>query len=179
MRIVGGAHKGRVLSEFKGMDIRPTADKVRESLFNILQFKIYGSKFLDLFCGTGAVGIEALSRGAREVVFNDKDKVSLKLVKRNLEKLDIKEGFTISNLDGVTFLNKGQKFDVIFIDPPYSSELGKNAIFNCEKVLEPNGIAILEDEKPFDLDIDGLTVVDRRKYGRAYLTFFKRTSEVQ
>ena len=86
MRIVGGKYKGRVLAEFKGQDIRPTADMVRESLFNILQFKIFSASFLDLFSGTGAMGIEALSRGAKKVHFNDADKKSIAVLKQNLSK---------------------------------------------------------------------------------------------
>ena len=84
MRIVGGKHRSRVLKEFKGDAVRPTADKVRESLFNILQTQTEGATFLDLFGGTGAVGIEALSRGAKKVVFTDSSSDSIKLIKENL-----------------------------------------------------------------------------------------------
>ena len=86
MRIVGGKYKGRVLVGFDGNKIRPTSDMARESLFNILQNIIYGADFLDLFCGTGAMGIEAISRGAHSVTFNDADKNSLAVLKKNLEK---------------------------------------------------------------------------------------------
>ena len=87
MRIVGGKYRSRVLTSFAGEDVRPTSDMVRESLFNILQGKIAGKTFLDLFCGTGAVGIEALSRGANKVTFNDLSKDSIALTKKNLEKV--------------------------------------------------------------------------------------------
>ena len=91
MRIVGGKYKGRTLVVFDGNAVRPTSDKVRESLFNILQFDIAGACFLDLFCGTGAMGIEALSRGAKSVTFNDASKDSLKILSKNVDRLAIYE----------------------------------------------------------------------------------------
>lgn len=173
MRIVGGEYKGRVLVEFKGEDIRPTSDKVRESLFNILQNRIYGARFLDLFCGTGAMGIEALSRGAGKVTFNDASRESLKILKKNLEKLKISNGFEVSNLDAAVFVGRSKEpFDIIYIDPPYKSGLGLKALNNILTVLDDNGVIIYEEEQPFDGEIKGLKVADRRKYGRVHLTFF-------
>ena len=175
MRIVGGKYKGRALNEFSGTDIRPTADKVRESLFNILQFKIYGSNFLDLFCGTGAMGIEALSRGANSVTFNDASKKSLELLKKNLAKLKVDDEYRISNYDAITLLKTTtDKFDVIYIDPPYKTDLGIKALSVVESALNNDGIVVFEDEKPFEDKIFGLTVYDQRKYGRVHLTFFKK-----
>ena len=172
MRIVSGLYKGRVLCEFKGKDVRPTSDMVRESLFNILQGKIAGKTFLDLFCGTGAVGIEALSRGASKVTFNDLSRESIALAKKNLEKVGA-ENYLLSLSDGVGFLTStGEQFDYVFIDPPYSSDLGKNSLQVVARVLNQGGVAIYESEKPFDQDIEGLILTDRRKYGRAHLTFF-------
>lgn len=178
MRIVSGEFRGRVLTEFSGSDIRPTGDKVRESLFNILQSRIIGSTFLDLFCGTGAVGIEALSRGAKEVVVNDSAKASIGVVKKNVEKLKIADRIIISNLDALTYLKQGKKFDVIFIDPPYKSGLGYTAV-NCAKsCLTDKGIIILEDEKKFNGQIDNeLEIYDERKYGRVYLTFIRKVEK--
>ncbi|MBQ7348902.1 MAG: 16S rRNA (guanine(966)-N(2))-methyltransferase RsmD [Clostridia bacterium] len=174
MRIVGGKYKSRVLCEVKSDGIRPTADKVRESLFNILQNNIYGTRFLDLFCGTGAMGIEALSRGAGFAAFNDADRNSLNLLKKNLEKLKVSEDYKIYNLDAAAFLSRGEKFDIIYIDPPYKSSLAEKVLPLLSGALSENGVAIFEDEKPFDGDILGLKVIDRRKYGRVHLTFFKK-----
>ena len=174
MRIVGGTFKSRVLLEFKGNDVRPTADKVRESLFNILQSRIYGSEFLDLFAGTGAMGIEALSRGAKRVFFNDKSRDSVNLVKKNLEKLGIEDGVKVVNLDAVSLLKTTtEKFDIIYIDPPYQSEFGEQALSVVSSVLKDDGVVIYENEKPFSKEISGLIKTDERKYGRVYLTFFK------
>ena len=174
MRIVGGKYKGRVLCELKGNAIRPTADKVRESLFNILQNRIYGAKFLDLFCGTGAMGIEALSRGAKTVTFNDFARDSVAQLRKNLEKLKVDEDYKITNSDAISLLKLGGEYDIIYIDPPYNSDLGLRAIGLVKDALAVEGLAILEDEKAFDSKIDGLKVVDTRKYGRVHLTFFKK-----
>ena len=175
MRIIGGIYKGRVLYGFDGFDIRPTSDRTRESLFNILQSRIVGANFLDLFCGTGAVGIEALSRGANRVVFNDKDKTSLELTKANLKKINATENFATNLGDGACYLIQAKEtFDIVFIDPPYKGDLGELALNQVVGVLNPNGIAILESEQPFSSEVKGLIKYDQRKYGRAHLTFFKR-----
>ncbi len=174
MRVVGGKFKSRVLLEFKGQDIRPTADKVRESLFNILQNRIYGATFLDLFCGTGAMGIEAISRGAKFVLFNDKSRESLALTKKNIEKLQINEGYKTTNFDATTcLLGVGDKFDIIYIDPPYKSDFGEKALDKASVALKEDGVVIYENEKPFDREVENLQKIDERKYGRVYLTFFK------
>ena len=175
MRIVGGKYRGRVLTEFAGKDIRPTSDQARESLFNILQFKIYGKTFLDLFCGTGAVGIEALSRGAEKVTFNDMDKRSIEVLKKNLSKLKVEEPYCIKNTDALVLLSGAiDKYDYIYIDPPYKTDLGVRALSLVINSLEDDGTVIFEDEKPFSGQIDGLKIVDTRKYGRIHLTFFQK-----
>ena len=120
MRIVGGNYRSRKLAEFKGDAIRPTADSVRESLFNILRNRVEGCDFLDLYCGTGAVGLEALSRGANSVTFNDLSRESLAVLKKNLEILKINGGVTVKNSDAATFLAgmkdvpEERKFDNIY-----------------------------------------------------------------
>ena len=175
MRIVAGKYRGRTLLEFSGNDIRPTADRVRESLFNIIQNKTAGSVFLDLYSGTGAMGIEALSRYAKSVVFNDLSKNSLALLRKNLEKIKIDDEFEVSNQDAVRFLNTTQKkFDIIFIDPPYKSDKKRDSLSHCAPVLNDDGIVIFEDENEWQGEIEGLMVYDKRKYGRVHLTFFKK-----
>lgn len=174
MRIVAGKYRGRTLLEFDGDRIRPTLDKVRESLFNIIQNKIAGSNFLDLYCGTGAVGIEALSRNAESVVFNDSSKDSIALLKKNLAKIKADDDFEIFNKDAVQFLKTtDKKFDIIFIDPPYKSPNKFDALAFCAPVLSENGIIIFEDENEWENEVEGLVAFDKRKYGRAHLTFFK------
>ena len=173
MRIVGGKYKGRTLLEFKGKDIRPTSDMARESLFNILQFKIYGKTFLDLFAGTGAVGIEALSRGASKTVFNDLDKNSVALIKQNLKKAGVEEEHQVLCSDALMLLkSKREEFDYIYIDPPYKSELYYELLSASILSLKDGGTVILESESPLDFECRGLTLYDRRRYGRAHLTFY-------
>ena len=174
MRIVAGKYRGRTLLEFEGDRIRPTLDKVRESLFNIIQNKIAGSSFLDLYCGTGAVGIEALSRNAESVVFNDSSRDSVNLLKKNLAKIKADEDYEIFNKDAVQFLKTtDKKFDIIFIDPPYKSKEKFDALAFCAPILNEDGIIIFEDENEWENEVEGLAVYDKRKYGRAHLTFFK------
>lgn len=173
MRIVAGKYKGRTLNAFEGISVRPTSDKARESLFSILQFKIYGRSFLDLFSGTGAMGIEALSRGAHPVYFNDNSKVSVNLIKENLKKVKVEERVSVTNYDALTLLESiSEKFDYVYIDPPYATDLGERALKKVARVLKDDGSAIYESEAPFTGEIKGLKVVDNRKYGRIHLTFF-------
>lgn len=175
MRIVGGLYKGRALSEFDGEKIRPTSDKARESLFNILQFKIYDSEFLDLFCGTGAMGIEALSRGAKSVTFNDISRESISLTRKNLEKLKITDGYSVHTRDALDFLRTTDgAFDIIFIDPPYKSEERNEILKLSAEKLKNDGVIIFESESESDCAPEGLIITDQRKYGRARLTFYKR-----
>ena len=175
MRVISGEYKGRKLEAPLDMRVRPTTDKVREAIFDIVMNDIYGSVFCDLFAGSGAMGIEALSRHAKSVTFNDFSRESINVLKKNLEKLGVKDGCTVSNGDAITFLkNTDQKFDVVYIDPPYKTELGKKALEQVCRVLNVDGIAVFEDEKPFIESVDGLIKYDERKYGRAYLTFFKK-----
>ena len=174
MRIVAGKYRGRTLNQFDGEKIRPTLDMVRESLFNIIQNKIVDKVFLDLYCGTGAVGIEALSRGAEIVVFNDASRDSIALLKKNLDKIKADEDYEISNKDAVQFLKTtDKKFDIIFLDPPYKSPNKFDALSFCTLALKEDGIIIFEDENEWENEAEGLIVVDKRKYGRAHLTFFK------
>lgn len=173
MRIIGGKYRGRVLVGFKGNDIRPTADRVKESLFNILAPEIHGANMLDLFCGCGNVGLEAISRGADYVVFNDLSKDSLAVLKKNLAL--IKSDAKIYNSDYKVLLQTmDMTFDVIFIDPPYKSDYGVQAlkIIGERNLLTTGGIAVFESDKPFTDEITSLVKYDERKYGSTYLTFF-------
>ena len=179
MRIIGGKFRSRVLAEFEGEDVRPTSDRVKESLFNILSLKLYGARVLDLFAGSGALGLESLSRGAKEVVFNDCAKASLAILKKNLTALKITPGgeeAKLMNCDYLVCLEQAQgKFDIIFIDPPYRFDFGEKALQKISQrgLLTENGIAVYERDRPFEGEIDGLEKYDERKYGKTYLTFFR------
>ena len=178
MRIIGGKYRSRVLAEFEGMDVRPTGDRVREALFNILSLKIYGARALDLFCGSGALGLECLSRGASEATFNDFSRESVKILEKNLRTLGIgKDEAKVYSLDYLLCLNglKGE-FDLIFLDPPYRFDYGGPALTKiAEKgLLSEKGIAVYERDRPFEGEIAGLEKYDERKYGRTVLSFFRR-----
>ena len=157
MRIIGGKFRSRVLASFDGEDVRPTADRVKESLFNILSLRFYGARVLDLFCGTGALGLESLSRGAREVVFNDQSKQSVTLLKKNLKTLKLQEGneVKVCNLDASVFLDGAREpFDLIFIDPPYALGAVSDAIDRLVRadMLRRGAIVVAESDRatPFE-----------------------------
>ncbi|MBQ7408458.1 MAG: 16S rRNA (guanine(966)-N(2))-methyltransferase RsmD [Clostridia bacterium] len=176
MRVVAGKHRGRKLLQFSGNDIRPTSDRAKEGVFSVLQFEIAGKRFLDGFCGSGAMGIEALSRGAREVVFTDCSKSSCELTKKNLEMLG--ENAKVIKTDLIEFLKRtDEKFDIIFLDPPYKSDAGVKAleIIAKRQILNDKGIAIIESGSVINQSIDGLFVEKRKKYGIAEFAFYKKT----
>lgn len=180
MRIIGGKYRSRVLTEFEGEEVRPTSDRAREALFNILAFRIYGKRVLDLFSGSGALGLEALSRGAAEVTFNDCSKDSIAILKKNLNTLKVPvngEEVKVYNMDYLACLDSVQgQFDIIFIDPPYRFDYGMKALAKIARkgLLSPKGVAVYEHDCPFEGEIVELEQYDERKYGKAYLTFFKR-----
>lgn len=176
MRIISGRYRGLKLCEFDGKDIRPTADRVKESLFNILAEKTVGATVLDLFCGSGALGLECLSRGADFVCFNDNSPPSIAVLTKNLQKIPSKKNYMVSRLDYAQCLaNSSTEYDVIFIDPPYGSDAGiaSLGIIGRGGILKKNGVVIFERDRKFEGQIEGLTAVDERKYGKTYLTFFK------
>lgn len=174
MRIISGKYRGMKLVGFDGTDIRPTADRVKESLFNILYGEISGARVLDLFAGSGSVGIECLSRGADFVHFNDLSQSSVAILKKNLSRL--KDGnFSVTNLDYTACLSRGVRYDFIFVDPPYRSEAGIRAleIIGAERLLNADGVAVFERDEECSAEICGLKKTDCRKYGKTYLNFFE------
>ncbi len=178
MRVISGKYRGLNLAEFHGDDIRPTADRVKESLFNILSARIAGATVLDLFCGSGSLGIECLSRGAERVAFNDFAASSVAVLNKNLAKLKGENNYLVTKLDYTSCLRSvNTQFDIIFIDPPYRFDYGISALqLIAERdLLTENGVAIYERDRSFTGEIEGLTKFDERKYGKTYLTFFKRS----
>jgi 16S rRNA (guanine966-N2)-methyltransferase len=176
MRIIGGQFKGRKLTEFPGEEIRPTGDRVKESLFNILSMKLYGARVLDLFCGSGALGLESLSRGAAFAHFNDAAKSSLDILRKNLALVKADAAlYKVTNQDYMQCLSSAHGFDVIFVDPPYRMDFGAQALKTIaeRKILNENGVIVYERDRHYQEEIpSGLTMYDERKYGKTYLTFF-------
>ena len=144
MRVITGIAGGRKLKSPEGEAVRPTADHVKQAMFNILQFDLEGRRILDLFGGTGQLGIEALSRGAREAVFTDSSRTSVQLIRENLKRCGL-EGKVLQT-DALSYLARGEKFDVIFIDPPYDGGLYQAVLerINAVDNLTEGGIIVCE-----------------------------------
>lgn len=178
MRVISGKYKGYNLFEFPGQNIRPTADRTKESIFNILQSIIGNSRCLDLFCGSGSLGIEALSRGAREVVFVDHSKDSVNLTKKNLAKVG--EGSSVILCDALLYLKNAKGvFDVIFIDPPYADDVSEKAVTMIfeKKLLADNGIIVFERDVEYSNSCEFAGVFSVRKYGKAVISFIRNKKE--
>ena len=180
MRVITGTARGRKIKEPAGMDIRPTTDMVKESVFNILQFDIEGRKMLDLFAGTGQMGIEALSRGAESVTFIDSSPDAIKLVKENLAITGFADKATVIYTDALNFLKNCGKYDIIYIDPPYKSTLADEALqlINRFDILKDNGIIVCENVYGTVLPelISPYTKIKERKYGKVAITVYTKES---
>ena len=178
MRVISGLCRGRKLLEPSGMDVRPTTDQVKEAMFNIIQFDIEGRRVLDLFAGTGQLGIEALSRGAAECVFVDASRESLKMVRENLRRCDL-QGEIVQS-DAVGYLRRGGRFDVIFMDPPYGAGLEATALAAVKEfdILTKGGIIVVETRRETQLPDLGeeFGSVRTYRYGKIKLTVFTRGS---
>ena len=147
MRVISGTARGRRLKELQGMETRPTTDKVKESLFNIIQFEIEGRRVLDLFGGTGQLGIEALSRGAAHCTFVDQRREAAALIRENLKATGLSQQAKVVQGDSLSFLSScREKFDVLFLDPPYHTDLIDRALELAAKIdiLSEHGIIICE-----------------------------------
>ena len=146
MRIISGAARGRKLKNLDGTEIKPTSDMVKESIFNIVQFDIEGRQVLDLFAGSGQLGLEALSRGARYAVFIDTDPAAQKLIKENIKLCGFTNIATVYRRDALDYLKRCEAFDLIFIDPPYASPFVGEALKKINEFdkLKTNGIIICE-----------------------------------
>lgn len=182
MRIISGSRRGRKLFSFEGDNIRPTTDRVKESMFNLICDYIYEADVLDLFGGSGALALEALSRGAAHAVIVDADKKSAEIIKKNTELT----GFENKTKQVLTKAEKfietvNESFDIIFLDPPYNKGFIQPVLSVISKrgLLSEGGIAVLESDFSDDHgEIDGLEILKQRKYGRTYITVYKRGKDV-
>lgn len=146
MRVITGSARGRRLKELEGMETRPTTDRVKESVFSGIQFDIEGRRVLDLFAGTGQLGIEALSRGAAEAVFVENRSDAVRLVKENLEICGLSDRARVHAGDGLAYLRSGEKFNLIFLDPPYGAPLLAQALERIAMfdICRQHGIIVAE-----------------------------------
>ena len=181
MRIITGKARGLKLTTPKNMDVRPTSDRVKESLFNIIGTKIVGTRVLDLFAGTGNLGLEAWSRGAEKVVFIDESQASLQLVRSNITKAKAEKETKVLKGNAVKVIAdlvaKGERFDFIFCDPPYNKGLPAQIIEQVAKydIVAPGGYLVVEHsqheilpELPIKLEI-----IRSEKYGETLISFLR------
>lgn len=178
MRIIAGKYGGRILTSFDLDHIRPTTDRVKESVFNILAPQIEGANVLDLFSGTGNLGIESLSRGAKTVKFVERDRRSIQVIQKNLEVLKVEEPVSIVKMDALKFVEnyQGDVFDIILIDPPFPLKISLKILeaLSDSKAISPQTKIVIEHSKqePLPDQIKKLSRTDQRFYGDKSVSFF-------
>ncbi|MDG0816941.1 16S rRNA (guanine(966)-N(2))-methyltransferase RsmD [Bdellovibrio svalbardensis] len=186
MRIIAGKYRGHQLVAFKADHIRPTTDRVKETLFNKLQFDIGDAKVADLFCGTGNLGIEALSRDARFCTFVEKNPKSLTITRQNLEKLKVPPGsYKIVNMDVISFLKAytGEAFDIIFADPPFTEKMAHDVMeaASTSAAFGPNTQLAIESQAKERMEdrYGSLVRFSKKDYGDKYLSMFCHESALK
>ena len=181
MRVIAGTSRGRRLTMFEGRDVRPTPDRVREALFSILQSKLGGFsdiKVLDLFAGSGALAIEALSRGAASACLVEKDRAAELVIRKNLSLCKLAEKTTIHIKDALDCLHEftAGSFDLIFLDPPYYQGLAEQALLETENkgILSDDGILCVETgaKEVLPESVGNLQQIDQRRYGTIMINFY-------
>ncbi len=183
MRVISGTARGKKLVSLEGLNTRPTLDRVKEALFNIIQFNIADKNVLDLFAGSGAIGIEAISRGAKSATFCDNSIDAIKIIQTNIKNTRSTDKAIVLHKDYSLALKdlakKGNKFDIIYLDPPYKTDFANKAIEEIIKldILSKEGIIILETDdtkKEEAIKSKNIQIFDKRKYGRAILIFIRK-----
>ncbi|UCH20549.1 MAG: 16S rRNA (guanine(966)-N(2))-methyltransferase RsmD [Deltaproteobacteria bacterium] len=181
MRVIGGTFRGKLLATFRGMTIRPTADRVREAIFNILADHVQGAVVLDLFAGTGAFGIEALSRGAKYAVFVDNSKKAIATIKKNIRSCALEQSTAIIKWDILKSLNCIKSFDpafdLVFLDPPYKKDCIKPALINLSQnaTMVKGACVVIEHSffEPIPTEISVFVITNERRYAHTLVSFLK------
>lgn len=178
LRVIAGSARGKKLLSPEGMDIRPTLDRVKESVFNMIAFDLPDADVLDLFCGSGALGIEALSRGAKHAVMVDSSNKSLAVTAENLSATRLKESAELICSDSIRYLETTTKtFDIILIDPPYKAGLYEDvlSLIHRKNLLRPEGTIIVESahDDPPEIPVGMFSVVREKKYGKVKILLIK------
>ena len=181
MRVITGTARGKKLKTPQGMKTRPTADRVKEAIFSSVQFEIQNAVFLDLFAGSGQMGIEALSRGASSAVFVDASADACKLVQENLKLTGLADKAKVIHSDYLAYLGRcREKFDMIFLDPPYAEVFLENSMKKISEIdiLSDCGIMICERpaEKLLAIDIPGFSQIKEHRYGNTCVTVYRKTT---
>ena len=181
MRVIAGKCRSLPLKTVPGTDTRPTTDRIKETLFNILNPRISGCRFLDLFSGSGAIGIEALSRGAESAVFVERRKDALQAVRENLEACGFSDRARVVNGDAMSYLKSGEKFDLIFLDPPYASGLLEQALEDIARfdICRRHGIIVAESaaDKTLPPLSSPYSIYREYRYGKIKLTVYHRNED--
>lgn len=179
MRVITGKARGVSLKTPEGMQTRPTTDRVKEAMFSIIHFDVPGAKVLDLFGGTGQLGIEALSRGAESAVFVDSREESCKLIRENLTRTKLQPQGKVVRADYLEYIRRcREKFDIILLDPPYAEVFLENALKTIVEIdiLQSGGIIVAERpvEKELPFEFAGYTRSKDYKYGKTLLTLYRK-----
>ncbi|MBQ2893759.1 MAG: 16S rRNA (guanine(966)-N(2))-methyltransferase RsmD [Oscillospiraceae bacterium] len=179
MRVITGKARGVQLKTPDGLKTRPTADRVKEALFSVIQFDVPNTRVLDLFGGTGQLGIEALSRGAKSAVFVDADEKACSLIRENLRRCKMEAEGQVIRSDYLSYLDRcRQKFDIIFLDPPYAEVFLENALNKISEIdiLESGGIIVAERPLGKELlcEFSGFSRSRDYKYGQTLLTLYRK-----
>ena len=175
-RVVGGELAGRTLHAPPGRGTRPTLDRVREALFNIVAPRLSGAAVLDLYSGTGAIAIEALSRGARLAILVEPDGRARSVLFRNIASLGLEDRADVwpGTAERVVRRMPSGRFDLIFCDPPWEAGVSQRVQAELARLLTPDGIVVHERSESLALEHPSLVLVDRRRYGRTHLDFYKK-----
>lgn len=182
MRIITGCARGTKLATLDGLETRPTTERVKEALFSMIQFDIDGKRVLDLFGGSGQLGLEALSRGAEKATFVDANREAVEIIKANAKKTKLFEKCVVLNTDYKAFIrgNAGkQRFDIIFIDPPYAEDLVEDALERLIRAdMVANGaLVVCESNKTEPIEVEGMKLKRHTGYSRVYITLLEKETE--
>ncbi len=183
MRVISGSARRTTLKTLEGMDTRPTTDRIKETLFNMINSDIYDSVFLDLFAGSGGIGIEALSRGANSAVFVENNRKAMECIKENLNKTHLMDKAQVREMDVLGYIKSanasGEKFDIIFMDPPYNKEIEKDVLYSLadSSIIDEDTLIIVEASMETDfsyLEDIGFVIEKRKEYKTNVHMFIRR-----
>ena len=181
MRVISGTARGTKLESLEGLSTRPTIDRVKEGIFSSIQFMVPGAMVLDLFAGSGQMGIECLSRGAEKAVFVDSNKDAANIVIKNLKSCGVFDKARVANMSAQDFLlTTKDKFDLVFLDPPYNMGILDEIIEKVYQITADGGIIMAESELDWSLknEIEGLREVKKYKYGKVSVTKFLKEKDI-
>ena len=180
MRIITGSARGRRLTAPQGMDVRPTAEVTKEAVFSAIHFEVEGARMLDLFAGTGQMGLEAISRGARSVTFVENGRPSLEALRSNIAACGFEQQCRVVAMDAIGFLKLGGgEYDIAFIDPPYNQGLAQAALPLVAQQMAPGGIILCETDRHEEMPKEAgvFSLIKTRRYGKAMIHTYRVLEE--